>query len=384
MNHLILTDKEQNTFNEINQTPKYIYNTEKISHNINIMNDAFSSVPHGLRFAMKSLNNPTVLSHIQTQGIGVECVSVNEVQLAIECGFKKDMIVFTPSNTHFEEYAQVSDLGILVTLDNLSILEKFGRTYKNTRKAMIRWNPHVMGGEKRQLSTGHINSKFGISIDYKEEVLAMVKKYNINIIGVHVHTGSGIGNLDVFKKSLRTVFETSLWLPNINIIDCGSGFKVPYRPNEQGTDLAAIGDIVSSLYAEFSNDWQIEPEIWFEPGKYIVADAGYLATQVTAVKNTPARSFVCVDTGLNHLLRPMMYDAYHHITNITAEQSPEQRTIKTYDIVGNMCEDDNFAVDRSLPETKEGDLLIIHTTGAYGEVMSSGYTMRNLEKAIII
>jgi diaminopimelate decarboxylase len=263
-------------------------------------------------------------------------------------------------------------LGVHVNIDSLSNVEKFGMTYGNRYPVGVRIRPDIMAGGNLKISTGHDKSKFGIPAKQIKELKALQEKYKINIATLHIHTGSEIKDVAIFLQS-AVVFEQLLPdFPTVNILDFGGGFKVPYQPNEKGTDIALLGQEVNKVMADLSAKAGRNLTAWFEPGKYLVSEAGFFITKVNVLKQSGDIHFAGINTGLNHLIRPMFYDAYHHIDNLSAPN----KALKNYAVVGNICETDTFAWDRPLPTIEEGDFLVFYNAGAYGYEMSSNYNAR--------
>ena len=287
-------------------------------------------------------------------------------------GFDPSNILYTSNSVDFEEIKEAVSLGVHVNIDSLSNVEKFGMTYGNRYPVGVRIRPDIMAGGNLKISTGHDKSKFGIPAKQIKELKALQEKYKINIATLHIHTGSEIKDVAIFLQS-AVVFEQLLPdFPTVNILDFGGGFKVPYQPNEKGTDIALLGQEVNKVMADLSAKAGRNLTAWFEPGKYLVSEAGFFITKVNVLKQSGDINFAGINSGLNHLIRPMFYDAYHHIDNLTAPA----KELKQYAVVGNICETDTFAWDRPLPTIEEGDLLVFYNAGAYGYEMSSNYNAR--------
>jgi diaminopimelate decarboxylase len=353
-------------------TPLYVYDASKIVAQINTLKQAFSGVDLKIKFAVKALTNVNILKLIKGQGIGVDVVSINEGRLAMVAGFSANEIMYTPNCVDFQEIVQAVALGFSINIDNLSALEKFGALYGNTKACALRINPGVMAGGNYKISTGHTHSKFGISIQQLPQIIELVKKYAIRINGLHVHTGSEVVDVGVFLKVADILFSAGLHFEHLDFIDFGGGFKVAYKESDAVTDIPALGKALSTSFQTFCNQYGRTLQLWIEPGKFLVSEAGYLVVKTTVVKETPALTFVGVNSGLNHLIRPMMYDAYHHITNISNPYGEK----KMYNVVGYICETDTLGAERQLNEVREGDLLAIHNAGAYGFSMASNYNSR--------
>ena len=353
-------------------TPLYVYDAEKIVHQLRTLKTAFSGSEVKIKYAAKALTNLSILKLLRAYGSDVDVVSIEEAQLALRAGFKPAQIMFTPSGVDFDEIVEGVKLHLTVNLDNLSVLEKFGQKYQGTYPYSIRLNPHIMAGGNYKISTGHSNSKFGISIFQLPDIHDLVKRHNLRINGLHIHTGSDITESEVFLKMADILFGVARDFPHLRFLDFGSGFKVAYKDGDIVTNVYDLGLKLSKVFNEFCQSYGRKLELHFEPGKFIVSEAGTLLVKVNVVKSTPSLTFVGVNSGLNHLLRPMMYDAWHDIVNI----SNPTGSLKLYTIVGYICETDTFGSDRKLHEVREGDILAIKNAGAYGYSMSSNYNSR--------
>ena len=353
-------------------TPLYVYDAEKIVHQLRTLKTAFSGSEVKIKYAAKALTNLSILKLLRAYGSDVDVVSIEEAQLALRAGFKPAQIMFTPSGVDFDEIVEGVKLHLTVNLDNLSVLEKFGQKYQGTYPCSIRLNPHIMAGGNYKISTGHSNSKFGISVFQLPDIHDLVKRHNLRINGLHIHTGSDITESEVFLKMADILFGVARDFPHLRFLDFGSGFKVAYKDGDIVTNVYDLGLKLSKVFNEFCQSYGRKLELHFEPGKFIVSEAGTLLVKVNVVKSTPSLTFVGVNSGLNHLLRPMMYDAWHDIVNI----SNPTGSLKLYTIVGYICETDTFGSDRKLHEVREGDILAIKNAGAYGYSMSSNYNSR--------
>ncbi len=361
-------------------TPLYVYDADKIASQIKRLNDAFSGINLKLKYATKALSNVSVLKWMKKHGTGLDVVSIQEAYLGLKAGFEPKDILYTPNCVSIDEIVEAVDLGLMINIDNISILEQFGHRYHNTVPVCIRLNPHIMAGGNSKISTGHIDSKFGISILQMRHLLRVIENYNINVVGLHIHTGSDILDSEVFLRGTEIIFEAADDFPNIDFIDFGSGFKVAYKEGDITTDIEELGKEVSKRFKEFCKKRGKDLELWFEPGKFLVSEAGYFLSKVNVIKTTPATVFVGLDTGMNHLLRPMMYDAYHHIENI----SNPSDTQRVYTVVGYICETDTFGTDRRLSEVKQGDIIAIKNAGAYGFSMASNYNSRYRPAEVLV
>lgn len=353
-------------------SPVYVYHAERIADQYKKLQKAFKNSNARFFYACKSLTNINVLKFVQSIGASLDCVSANEVRLGLMAGFDKQNILYTPNCVDFEEIVEVKELGVNINIDNISILEQFGNKFGSSYPVCIRLNPHIMAGGNYKISTGHIDSKFGISIHQMRHIERIVKSTSLNVTGIHMHTGSEIKDIRVFLEGLDVMFNTATHFPNLEFIDLGSGFKVPYQAGDAETDITTLGERVAIAFDEFEKETGKKLQVWFEPGKYLVSQAGYFVVKANVIKQTPAAVFVGVNSGFNHLIRPMMYDSYHHIENISNPKGAE----RIYNVVGNICETDTFAWDRKLHDVREGDYLVFYNAGAYGFEMSSNFNSR--------
>lgn len=352
--------------------PLYVYDAQIMRNKYKRMTDAFAGTRLKIKYACKALTNVNVLRLFKEMGSGLDTVSIQEVWLGLKAGFAPSDIIYTPNCVSMDEITMAVEAGVRINIDNISILEQFGTKYGSSVPVCIRVNPHIMAGGNSKISVGHIDSKFGISIHQMRHVERVVKSMGINIEGIHMHTGSDILDVDVFLAASDILLETALRFPDLQYVDFGSGFKVAYKPGDMTTDIEYLGKRMTERFNAFCNEYGRELEIHFEPGKFLVSEAGYFLAKVNVIKQTTATVFAGIDSGLNHLIRPMFYDAYHHITNLS---NPEG-TLRVYTVVGYICETDTFAWDRPLNEVREGDILCFQNAGAYGHVMSSNYNSR--------
>jgi len=361
-------------------TPLYVYNADKIIHQLKMLRTAFSNSDVKIKYAAKALTNISILKLLNRFGSDVDVVSIQEAKLAIKAGFQPQQIMYTPSGVDFSEIVEAVELGLTINLDNLSVLNKFGEKYKDTYPCSIRLNPNIMAGGNYKISNRHSNSKFGISVYQRPEILEIVKRHNIQINGLHIHTGSDITEADVFIKMAEILFDVAHDFPHLRFIDFGSGFKVAYKEGDIVTNVYDLGLKLTKAFNDFCQQYGRKLELHFEPGKFIVSEAGLLLVTVNVVKTTPSVTFVGVNSGLNHLIRPMMYDAYHEIVNISNPTGQK----KLYPVVGYICETDTFGSDRTLNEVREGDVLALKNAGAYGFSMSSNYNSRFRPAEVLI
>jgi len=353
-------------------TPVYVYDADKIAQQLQNLKNAFSENEVKVKYAVKALSNISILKWLKKHGSGVDVVSINEARLAIGAGFDPTEIMYTPNCVGFEEIEEAVSLGLNINLDNLPVLEKFGARFGSGYPCCIRLNPHIMAGGNYKISTGHSHSKFGISVYQLPQISELAQTYGIIINGLHIHTGSEITDTEVFLKMAEILFGIARDFPHLTFLDFGGGFKVAYKEGDLVTNVYDLGLKLGKAFKAFYHSYGRKLELWIEPGKYIVSEAGFLVVRANVVKATPSVTFAGVDSGLNHLIRPMMYDAYHEVTNISNPGGAQ----KLYTVVGNICETDTLAADRKLNEVREGDLLAVRNAGAYGYSMASTYNSR--------
>lgn len=352
--------------------PIYVYDSEKIKFQYERLTSAFKDIGNlRINYATKALSNLSVLKYMKLLGAGLDTVSIQEVRLGLAAGFEPQAIIYTPNGVSLKEIEAVAQMGVQINIDNLSLLEQFGARHPNT-PVCIRINPHVMAGGNSNISVGHIDSKFGISIHQIPHLLRIVENTAMNINGIHMHTGSDILDIGVFLHAAEILFDTAKLFKNLAFLDFGSGFKVPYHDNDIETNIEELGEKLSSRFISFCEEYGSDLHLIFEPGKFLVSQAGYFVTQVNVVKQTTSTVFAQVDSGFNHLIRPMLYGSHHHIENISNPEGKE----RFYSVVGYICETDTFGSNRKIAEIKEGDLLVFKNCGAYCFSMASNYNSR--------
>ena len=353
-------------------SPVYVYDAHKMEAQYNRLTAAFSNVNKlKINYAAKALTNISVLKFINKLGAGLDTVSIQEVWLGLHAGFVPEKIIYTPNGVSLEEIEEVAKLGVQINIDNLSILEQFGTKHPTT-PVCIRINPHIMAGGNTNISVGHIDSKFGISIHQTPLLLRIVKNTKMTINGIHMHTGSDILDIGVFLYASEILFDVARQFEGLEFIDFGSGFKVPYKENDIETNIEELGEKLTERFHTFCKNYGKEVTLAFEPGKFIVSESGYFLTSVNAIKQTTSTVFAQVDTGFNHLIRPMLYGSQHAIENIS---NPDGKQ-RFYSVVGYICETDTFANNQRINEITEGDILAFKNAGAYCFMMASNYNSR--------
>ena len=361
-------------------TPLYVYDANKIKKQVDSMQKAFKDVDLKIKYAVKALSNVSILKLMKKLGTGLDVVSIQEAHIGLKAGFEPTDILYSPNSVSFDEIQEAVELGLRINIDNISILEQFGHHYHNTIPCCIRINPHIMAGGHTNISTGHIDSKFGISVLQMRHLHRVINTNNIKVEGLHMHTGSDILDAEVFIEGANILFDAAREFEDLKYIDFGSGFKVAYREGDVTTDIKALGKRLGRSFNDFCKEYGKDLEIWFEPGKFLVSEAGFLFTRANVIKTTPATVFVGVDSGMNHLIRPMMYNSYHDMLNI----SNPKGTYRVYSVVGYICETDTLGSDRKLNEVREGDIIGIKNAGAYAFTMSSNYNSRLRPAEVLI
>ena len=354
-------------------SPLYVYDAATIQKQYRRIAGAFDSdLNVGIHFACKALNNMNVLRLLKAEGAGLDAVSLGEIHLGLRAGFAPEEILFTPNGVGMGEIREAVEIGVHINIDNLETLEEFANEFGNSIPICVRINPHIMAGGNAKISVGHIDSKFGISIHQMRHLHRIVDHMGLHVHGLHMHTGSDIIDIASFMRGANLLLEVAHDFKELTYIDFGSGFKIGYKPQERTTDIEAFGTTMSARFKEFCLEYGRDLQLIFEPGKFLVSESGAFLTTVNSTKTTPSTVFAQVDSGFNHFPRPMLYDAYHHIENVSNPQGEN----RLYTIVGYICETDTFGYDRQLSEVRRGDVLAFHNAGAYCATMASNYNSR--------
>lgn len=361
-------------------TPVYVYDANKIKTQYEKLVNGFSVLNTRIFYACKALTNLHVIKYVNSIGCNIDCSSINEVKLALHAGVAPENVLYTSNGISFAEIEEAVAAGVHINIDSLANLEKFGKKYGHSYPVGIRLRPNIMAGGNLKISTGHNKSKFGIPVEQIAELEQIVKDNNIFIRTLHIHTGSEIKDAEVFVKGIEVLFDLIPHFPELEVIDLGGGFKVPYIEHEKETNISELAQKLKQAFADHPLANGKELQVWFEPGKFLVSECGYLLAEVNVLKQNADVIIAGINTGLNHLIRPMMYDAYHYISNLSNPNGEE----KNYMITGYICETDTFASDRLLPEIKEGDILCIHNAGAYGYEMASNYNSRYRPAEVLV
>jgi len=367
-----MTREELLTIAHKYSSPVYVYDGVKILEQYNRLKNAFSEVKNlKINYAVKALSNLSILGLMKEMGSGLDTVSLEEIKLGEIANFNPKNIIFTPNGVSLNELEEAALLGVQLNIDNLSLLEQFGSEYPSV-PVCIRINPHIMAGGNSNISVGHIDSKFGISIHQLPHVLRIIKNTNMKVNGLHMHTGSDILDVDVFLQGAEILFNAASNFKDLEFLDFGSGFKVAYKKHEDETDIEELGNKLGKRFNKFCREYGKDLALYIEPGKFLVSEAGYFLTKVNCIKQTTSTVFACVNSGFNHFPRPMFYNAYHEIENLSNLDGKK----RFYTVVGYICETDTFGVNRKINEINEGDILCFKNAGAYCFSMSSNYNSR--------
>lgn len=363
-------------------SPLYVYFEKEIYERIRELRTTLGKYSHTqFLYAVKTNFNPHIVKIIIENGFGIDAVSVEEIKIGLLAGAHPKNILFTENNSTDDDMHEAMRLGVLINVGSLSRLEKVGMHYPGS-SVCIRFNPNVGAACHSTNITGGPDSKFGISFSEIENIKKIAQEYSLKITGIHEHIGSGWLDTKEPLLALDFITEIAKQFPDLEFIDCGGGFGVPYSPTEHRLDLTTLGEEIKKRIENFCKSYGKNIQLRFEPGRYVVAESGHLLTRVNTLKVSPEKKiFVGTDTGMNHLVRVAMYGSYHPIVNTS---NPNGET-KKYQVVGNICENaDFFAKDRDIPEIREGDILDIQIAGAYGMSMASEYQFRPRPAEILI
>ncbi|MDC1010328.1 diaminopimelate decarboxylase [Flavobacteriaceae bacterium] len=352
--------------------PLYVYDLSIIENQFKELKNGFRNIKNfKINFAAKSLSNISILKFMKKLGAGLDTVSIEEVKIGLICGFNNEDITFTPNGVSFNEIEEAYNLKVKINLDSLESIKDFSKKY-SSYPISIRVNPNILSGGNKNVSVGHDESKFGIPLDYLDEISEMENKKNIIIEGIHIHTGSDIVELDNFQEAFKKIFLVAKKFKNVKILNFGGGLKIPYFEGDSKTNILNLSNSIKKLINDNSFVTENNLKIILEPGKFLVGESGYFLTKVNYVKKTPNKVFVQLNSGFNHFIRPIFYNSYHEIINITNPNDKEYE----YDVVGYVCEQDNFALKRKISNVRKGDILCFKNAGAYCSSMSSNYNSR--------
>ncbi|HAT9729700.1 TPA: bifunctional aspartate kinase/diaminopimelate decarboxylase [Legionella pneumophila subsp. pneumophila] len=331
-----------------------------------------------LFYAIKANPFPTILKTLEKEGIGFECVSIQELELVLKLfpNIKKERILFTPNFAPKSEYEFALQTGCYVTIDSLYPLENWPELFKD-REVIVRIDPGTGAGHHKHVSTGGNESKFGITQNDISKILSLTKVNHIKVIGLHAHSGSGILSTDLWQQTAVMLASLTDQFPEVRSINLGGGLGIVEKPGQHPIDFAALDAQLMAVKSQYPG-----LAIWLEPGRFFVAESGVILAKVTQCKEKGKVKFIGIETGMNSLIRPSLYGAYHEIVNLT--RLHEEKAGFAH-IVGPICESgDTLGYDRLLPVTREGDVILIANTGAYGHCMSSHYNLRPPAQEIVL
>lgn len=353
-------------------TPLYIYDLDIIKNQyIKLMESMKNLSNFKIYFAAKALSNISILKYFKKLGSGLETSSIEEVEIGLKCGFKKEEIIYSPNGVSLEELSNAQSLGVKINLDSIESIKDFTKKFKD-QSISVRINPGIYAGGHEKISVGHKDSKFGIPENKLSELIRIEEKQSVIISGIHVHTGSDILKNKELELTVKKIFKIAKQFKNLKRINLGGGIKVPYFNGDSQTDLSEYSNVIFSELKKFELDTKKKIEIILEPGKFLTSESGFFITKVNYIKKSYKTKFAQIDTGFNHLIRPTLYNSYHEIVNLSSELNESE----DYDIVGYICEKDTFAEKRSLKKLKNGDLICFKNSGAYCFSMSSNYNSR--------
>ncbi len=370
------------TLCEKHETPFFIYDLNTVISRYKALGSYFNWPSVKMLYAMKANYNIDILKALKAEGAWLDVVSPGEALLALKLGYDKARLLYTANNMTTDEMRLVSDLGLLMNIDSLSGLKRFGEIAPES-DVCLRFNSDVVAGENEKVQTGGDKTKFGLRLEDAAAAKAICDAHKLNVVGLHEHTGSGIADAEKVCEGMRNLLsiDAKNLFPDLRFVDFGGGFKVPYHPDEKKVDYVDLGSRMSEIFSDFCKRYGRNLDLYFEPGKFVVAESGLLIVQVNTIKNNRGLLIAGTNSGFPQLIRPVFYDAYHHILNVSNPTGPQ----KTYDVCGNICETgDQFAKDRQLPEIREGDYLAILNAGAYCFSMASIYNLRPLPAELVV
>lgn len=331
-----------------------------------------------LFYAIKANPHPSILKTLEKEGIGFECVSIQELSHIHNLfpHIDKKRILFTPNFAPKREYQVAMNSGCYVTIDNLYPLRNWPELFKN-REVIVRIDPGVGAGHHKHVVTGGNESKFGITQNDIEQLKILAQEHNIHVIGLHSHSGSGILTPELWEQTALVLTSFLKQFPQVQFINLGGGLGIIEKPGQSSLDLKKLDSKLLAIKSKYPH-----LRFWMEPGRFFVAESGIILAKVTQCKEKGSVQFVGIETGMNSLIRPSLYGAYHEIVNLSRLYSEQSGVAH---IVGPICESgDTLGYDRLLPITQEGDIMLIANTGAYGHCMSSNYNLRPPAKEIIL
>ncbi len=385
-NRLYLDGRSAESLAQEFGTPVYVYEEALIRARCRELRDCFRAAQPDFHYAVKANFNPSLLRILKEEGFGIDAVSPHEARLALELGFQPAQILFTGNNVGEEDLAYCIQHAIPVNLGSLDEVECFGRLNPGATVS-VRINPDVGAGHHAHVITGGPHSKFGIYGTERERLGEALARHRLRLCGIHAHIGSGILRSDDMLAAMEIVLREAERYEGLEFIDFGGGFGIPYRPEDKRLALAELGSAMAERFVAFGRAYGRPVRMKLEPGRYVVAEAGTLLARVTTVKTTPRHTFIGTDSGFNHLVRPVMYGAYHGIVNASRMQGDAHPVI----VAGNICESGDVFTqgedgleDRALTLPRIGEVLAILDAGAYGMCLSSQYNLRPRPPEVLV
>lgn len=357
------------------QTPLYVYDRDTLEKRAEDLLGIKSLAR--VFYAIKANSNPDILRLFRQLGLGFECVSPGELELlaSIFPDFSGPEVLYTPNFASRADYEAGFSAGAQVTLDNLSPLESWPELFEG-KSLFLRMDPGKGGGHHRHVRTAGPLSKFGIARDQLERLIPLLDRVGASVVGLHAHSGSGIQDAENWIRVANYLAGVAELFPQVKVLDLGGGLGVSEKPGQRGLETQKLGQVLESVRTAHPRF-----DLWLEPGRYLVAEAGVLLTTVNQIKDKGHKAFVGVDTGMNSLIRPALYGSYHRIVNLSRWDQPKEILA---DVVGPICETgDVLGHDRRLPRTQPGDVLLVATAGAYGRAMASFYNLREPAQEMI-
>ncbi len=359
-------------------SPLYVYDEDILRDRIKILKKSIGYPNKQILYACKSNTNPSIMKVFREEGAWIDAVSPWEVEIAFKAGYQSHEILYTGDNVTDEEMKYCLDKNIQQNLGSLSQIERYGKMNPHSH-ICIRINPDCGAGHHGHTITGGPESKFGIYFDKIDKIKSLASKYDLKIVGIHSHIGSGILEVDEFIKAIDIILGAAQHFKTLEFIDFGGGIGIPYRPRDHGIDIAHFGQRISQRFSQFCKEYGRNLSLYLEPGRFLVGESGTLLVTVNNIKETPTHKFAGTNSGFNHLIRPMTYGSYHEIVNCSnPEGTPHKIAVS-----GNICESGDVFTqngkgieDQSIPEIREGDILGILNAGAYGFSMASNYNTR--------
>lgn len=380
---MFITEAKAFELTEKYGSPLYVYDEKILRTRCREIKELLPGRNLRVNYSAKANSSLELLKIVHEEGIDADAMSPGEIYVEMAAGFKPENIFYIGNNVSVEEMRYAAERGITVSADSLSQLEIFGKNFPHC-KAAVRFNPGVGAGHSDKVVTGGKKTKFGVQLDFIPQVKEIVKKYDIDLVGIDQHIGSLFMNGEPYVEGVKSLLKIAEQFPGLKFIDMGGGFGVPYHDGEERLDLKKLSVMLDEVIAEFLEGYDNKDVIFkVEPGRYISAECGLLLGEVNSVKENYSHTYVGTDIGFNVLMRPVLYDSYHEVRILKRNGDDGSREVCT--VVGNICESgDILAKDRTLPAACEGDLVAVETAGAYGYAMSSCYNCRLRPAEVLI